>query len=630
MALERTQAALEEEIRESKRHIQPHLETLETEYRRTCGKVWGDNMSNAEVAEDPENQRQAWLRAFLAEVGQGTPECIIEPGGIEWPEGRAHLLEAACNQNASQLRLRQFVQEQAVEFGFRSARAVCGLQRVGGSIRPTVAGLDFDELLSDSTVTSREKGRWTAHYVARDIDDVIKRAEERTDEGWNLAVLKRLKGVLGRNPDDEKKAPSSVRRNMLRWWVLWEKGYDCKKNKGERTGHHGSLHFVIDPTLTGMLRGADRDAVGKTLVRESEPWFGSWHGPHAFAAGMKIGTLAVELAPMVAMAVQGGRLNDIARVIAQGIESYKSNAVVSGDQFADLIKATAHGHPIVLPHGAQIGNMFGHVEQGGVTPQMIEAFKLMMESAQRASGGLYSNLGEVESDATATAIQSAAIGYASTMGLWTSNYLDFLRQVFEKWAYWFDLSEDVATKVGPIPPEIAAQIGYEIDPADPYLKFKGGINGPRDVESHRGIALAIDAFSVKAKNEMTMAQDIAVVTGAVQFLVSLGPYGASVDADKFMRAVARSRGIKWAERLIDSRVLYAIAAMQIGQPQASKPQPTGAPTQQIQVGGPRPQPMGAGKTTSAQGAGYGAQSKPGGSANRSTASKPASGPRKVA
>lgn len=622
MALERTQAALEEEIRESQARIKPHLDTLDAEYRRACGKAWGDNGTNVDVDEDPENQRQAWLRGFLAEVGQGVPECAIEAQGIEWPEGRAHLLEAACNQNARQLRLRDFVQRTAVEFGFRSARAVTGLQKVGASATPVVSDLDFDELLKDSTVTSRDKARWTGHYVARDIDDVIERA--KTDKSWNLDILQRIKANLGRAPQDEAKAPSSVRRNQLRWWVLWEKDYACKKGKDEGTGHHGSLHFVVDPRLTSAIKGADKAAIDKSLIRESEPFFGSWTGPHAFAAGMKIGTLSEELAPMVAMAVQSGRLNDAARVIAHGLESYKNNGVVQGDENADLVRTTPHGQIITLPYGAQISNLFGQIESGGITPQMVDAFKLMMESAQRASGGLYSNLGEVDSQATATAIQSAAIGYASTMGLWTSNYLDFLRQVFEKWAYWFDLSPDVRTKVGPIPPEIAAQLGSQVDPENPFAMLRGGIVEAQDVESHRNIALTIDAFSVKAKNEMTMAQDVAVVTGAVQFLASLGPYGAAVDADKFMRAVARSRGIKWAERLIDSRVLYTLAAMQVGSQEQTQPQPTGAPKQQIQLGSTRPQSGGGGATTSASG------TKPQGPGYGAKGTSKATGPRKVA
>ncbi len=617
MALERNQTALEEEIRESQARIQPHLDPLEAEYKRACGKAYGNNPSDPDVAEDPENQRQAWLRGFLAEVGQGVPECAIEAQGIEWPEGRAHLLEAACNQNAHQLRLRSFVQRTAVEFGFRSSRAVCGLQKVGGSVTPTVADLDFDELLKDSTVTGWDKARWTAHYVAQDVDDVIERAKKNKGEGWNLEVLHRVKANLGRAPQDEKKAPSSVRRNQLRWWVMHEKDYACKKGKDERTGHHGSLHFVLDPRLTSSMQGADKALVGSTLLRESEPFFGSWHGPHAFSAGMKIGTLAVELAPMVAMAVQSGRLNDAARVIAQGLESYKRNGVVNGDQHADLIRNTPHGYLITLPAGAQISNLFGEIESGGITSQMVEAFKLMMESAQRASGGLYSNLGEVDSEATATAIQSAAIGYASTMGLWTSNYLDFLRQIFEKWAYWFDLSPDVRTRVQ-VPPEIAAQLGLET----PFAEITGEVT-PRNVESHRSLALAIDAFSVKAKNEMTMAQDVAVVTGAVQFLASLGPYGAAVDADKFMRAVSRSRGIKWAERLIDSRVFYALAAMQAGQQQAGQPQSTGAPKQQIQLGSTRPQSGGGGTSTSANPQATSKSSRPGYGAKKPSGQKKA-------
>lgn len=570
--LEQTQSALADEIRASQQQIEPHRVTLETEYLRTCGKFYGNNAQNDEVDDDPENQRQAVLRQILSETCQGTPQCTIEPRGLEWSEGRSLVLEQACNQLADQLRLREFAQTTAVDFCFRSARAYIGLDRKYG--RPCVEALDFDEFLRDSTATSMAKARWTAHRMAPDIDDLIEESKAKGSP-WNREFLERVRESMQRDPKGDEKAPSFVERRQFPYWVMHERGPSDEK------GNNGTLHYVMDPSVS--LAGEARSVTDASLLRKSEKWFGPERGPHCFSAGFKIGHLPVELAPLVANAVQGGFLNEIARAIKEAVVSQKSLGLVQGESNKSLIAAAANGSLITLPHGAQISNLFGQLQIGGMTPEMLAAFQFFMESAQRASGGMFSNLGDVESDATATAINSAAAGYAATMGLYTTNYMDFLRQVFEGFAYWFDLSPKIETQVGPIPPEMAAQMGVR----GPFLKVRGGGGGK--AEDHRNIALSIDAFSLRSKNEMTMAQDMLAVTGALQFLASLGPWAQALDIDAYMRQVARSRGIRWAEKLVDSGIAYQIGAAMMAQPQAATPTPTGGPkTQLVAPSGSKP------------------------------------------
>lgn len=585
--LEHTQKALADEIRAAQTQIEPHRATLEMEYKRACGKAYGANDQDDDVAEDPENQRQAWLRSFLAETAQGTPQCKIEAQGLEWTPGRAALLEMACNQLARELRMRDFAQRTAVDFGFRSARAFIGLSKRGGKVSPFVEDLDFDEFLRDSTATSASKARWSAHRIAPDIDTLIEESKQKGSP-WNRAMLERLKMGMQRDPLSSQKSPSFVQRSQLPMWVMWEKGYDIDGH-GEDQGEFGTLHYIVDPSVTASLRGSDAAMTDGMMIRESEPWFGRPAGPHCFAAGFKIGTLAIELAPLVANATQGGFANEIARGLKEGIVNYKNLGVVMGHDQKSQIVAAQNGALIEAPHGQQLSNLYAQLQIGGLQPEMLAAFQYVMESLQRASGGLFSNLGDVQSDATATAIRSAEMGYASTMGLYTSNYFDFLSQIFEGFAYWFDLSEDVITRVGPIADDVSKEIGLR----GPFVEMRGSFDKKKRADHHRAMGVSIDAFSTRAKNELTMTQDILAVTGAVQFLASLGPGAACVDVDEYMRQVCRSRGIQWGNSLIDSRILYALAAAQVGQQQASKPQGTAKPTQQVQfTGGMGAQPMG--------------------------------------
>lgn len=591
--LKRTQADLEEEIRAAQAVQAPHLKDLEIEYKRACGKKHGDNDGNNEVEDDPENLRLAWIRSFLAEVAQGTPRCVIDAEGIEWPEHRAYLLQEACNANARTLNLHAsgFVARQAIEFGFRSARSVSGLIKRGGKVTPWVRELDFDELLMDATVTSRTKARWTAHYVTRDIDDAL--ADDTA--GWNMPMLRKLKDTLGRDPKTARKVGSyGLDRNELRYWVMWERDYNMP-GFDESTGHYGTLHYVLDPSMVGWMKPDDATSFKKGLVRKSEPWFGSSIGPHAFSAGFKIGTLAYELSPLTALAPQSGAVNAVARAIKRGIEKYRSNGLINGETMAALIRMAQHGTDIIVPNGAQISNLYGTIERGGLQPQMLSAFQLLMEQAQRASGGLYSHLGDVDSQATATAINAAAVGYASTMGLYVSEYLNHYAQIYAQWAYWFDLSPDVQTQIGPLPYEMVQQLGasgVQVDPRHPFVKAEGETTTPEKVESHRGIALKIEASSTRGVNELSLQREVMGATQMLQTIVALGPEAVAVDIDALQRNFARAFGAKWIEKLVDSNVVRTIAATMIGaQQQPPAPQPTAQPKQQLSPGMARPQAM---------------------------------------
>lgn len=578
MALERTQTGLEFEVREAVRKIEPHRQHLENEHLRTCGKAYGDNADNAEVDEDPENFRQAWLRSFLADVGQGTPQFIIEAQGIEWPPTRAYLIQQAINTVALEQRLGAplgFVHRTAVDYGFRSARAVCSLKTLPNSKRviPTVEDLAFDELIYDSTVSGMHKARWIGHRVACDIDDKIAEAKAQPKLGWNVEMLERMRDNMTK--DRRRNDQSAVQRNELVYWCLWEPGYQLDPKRGEDQGFNGTMHYVVDPQCSISSKLGQT----KKTVRASAPWFGAASGPYAFAAGMKIGELPIPLAPLVGGAVQGAAMNEVARGILAAIRSYKRNSVVSNDDVANLLRVALNGQLIAAPAGVDLRSMLATAESGGLTQEMVAGFQLVMESAQRALG-TYSSLGDVDADATATAINAASAGYASTMQLHTTNFRGFLGDIGEKWAFWADCSEDVSVRVGPLPPEVAQEFGGK-----QFVDVAGSIGGQHSPTDHRKIALSVDAFSVRAKNEMTMAQDVAAVTGAIGFLASLGPLVAGVDVDEYMRAVSRSRGIKWSEKLVDAKVLYTIAAMQIGSGEVSTPKPTTQPNQQISFAG---------------------------------------------
>jgi hypothetical protein len=593
----RDEVGLQEEIIAAQAIIAPHVGPLEREYKRACGKLHGNNAADPSVPDDPENWRYTSLRAFLAEVAQGVPECRIEARGLEWSPGDAYLIEQAVNAQSHRARMDQFASRTAIDFMFRSARAVCGLRKRHGRIEPFAQRLPFDELLCDPSVTDRALARWHGHRVSRDIDSVIAEAKERPDLKWNLPFLEAVRAGLAADPKRQKQTGAQVDRYELVYWPLW---FPDEHTGNPDEGQNGTVHYVLDP----QIAAASRQRHG--VLREPEPFFGPEHGPYAHQAGFHIGESLIELAPLVASAGQGAFVNDVASSIRRAADTYKQIGVTFENEAGERVRKANNGDLITIPRTtADLRSLVAQLEMGGMQPQHVVLLQQALESLQR-NLGMHSRLGDVQEDATATAINNAEAGYASTMGLLVSGHQSFMRQVFSKWAYWYDMSPDVHAMIGPLPPEYAQELGSS------FVETSGS---PKSPERHREMALRIDPMSTRGRNDITFQLDMQAAMGLTQFLAGLGPYAVALDVKELARQTSRMRGAPWIEKMIDADAFRQIAAMQIGQQQAPPVKPP-EPKAQLTTG------SGSASSPTPMGASMSQPSKPGGTkAPRPAASK---------
>lgn len=572
----RDEVGLQEEIIAAQSMIAPHVGPLEREYKRACGKLYGSNPGDPSVPDDPENWRYTTLRSFLAEVAQGVPECRIESRGLEWSPGDAYLIEQAVNAQSHRARMDQFAARTAIDYLFRSARAVCGLRKHNNQIEPFAHRLPFDELLCDPSVTDRTLARWHGHRVSRDIDAVIAEAKDRPDLKWNVPMLEAIRAGLAADPKRQKQTGAQVDRYELVYWPLWFR--DEHTGKVEE-GYNGTVHYVLDPQLAASTR--QRHGV----LRDPEPFFGPESGPYAHQAGFAIGENLIELAPLVASAGQGAFVNDVATAIRDAANTYKQIGVTFESDAGERVRKARNGQLITIPRTtADLRSLVAQLEMGGMQPQHVALLQQALESLQR-NLGMHSRLGDVQEDATATAINNAEAGYASTMGLLVNGHQTFMRQVFSKWAYWYDMSPDVMATIGPLPPE------YEQEYGSRFVQTRGS---PKSPERHREMALRIDPMSTRGRNDITFQMDMQAAMGMAQFLTALGPYAVAFDVKEFARQTARMRGAPWIEKLVDADGFRQIAALQIGQQQAP-PQKPPEPKVQLTAGSgskSSPTPMG--------------------------------------
>jgi hypothetical protein len=577
MPLERTQQAWEREIRAAKDVALAHTETLEREEYAVCGLSYGDADKRG-VPDEPENHRQTWLRQFHAQNTLGSPECILETWGAEWPIERAVPIEMACNRAAYQIGLKETLHRAASDYALRRAVLSCYVAPQPGyegeDDAPWMVGADrlaSDEYLHAADALARREAAWEGHHIARPIEDVIHEAEQQPDLGWDLEALRALEKQVSEDKRRQQRTGHRlIERSDLVYWRIWERSARVDKAKGPKGGYHGSVHYVLDE-----LMPTERV---KRPIRKSEPWFGHRDGPYAVGGALYVGSLPWPVSPLVGTGPQADWTNIVAKALMLAVANYKAVTGTTDSNAAEQLRDAINGDVVEFANSVDIRTLAATITAGGLDQQFIVAFQLALESLQRNAGTYQNRQGSVDSEATATAILDAQAGYASAMEFWADGFRDLQRQVFARWAYWFDLHPKVRIKVGPLPEEARAAMSQQSgQDVPPFVELRGGMDtGSKwTARDHDLLDLRVHPFSGRAKNEQGMLQDVQFLMGGVQWLAGLGPLALAIDTGKWMRMLGRARGIRDAERLLDPKLFAGILAMSMGQqeaPQAKPPQ----------------------------------------------------------
>lgn len=598
MGLPRTQQALWREIKDSQDVRQVHADGVEEDELEICGLYYGDGRAGGkEVADDPENHGQTWLRQFHAENTLSNPRCVIEARGQEWPADRSWMVEASVNEQAMQFGLKTRLHRCASDYAIRQAQAVCWIKPVPGyeddEDPPWRCGIDrlaFDEYAHDATALDRELGLWEAHRVSRPIEGVIDEAKRRPELGWNMSALLDLQKQIDMDARKREKVNSKAERRNLVYWVLWERHGKVDASKKARDGYNGCVHYVLD---------GDMPQGGDGLIRKSEDYFGHPGGPYAIGGAMWVGDLPVALSPLVGTGPQADWVNVCAKALMMAVATAKSNTGVTDPEAARQLREAVNGDVIEFGNNVDIRTLAMAIQTGGLEQQYVVAFQLALESLQRNAGTYQNRQGQVESDATATAILDAQAGYASAMSFWGDGFRAFEAQIFQRWAFWTDLHPKSRTRVGPVPPDVRAQMMQRVgrDPGE-FITTMGGQDkrSKWTARDHELMDLSVSVFSGRARNEQTMFADFQFLLVALQSLAALPPQVVmTMDVNAYLRTACRARGNRDLERIVDGPMFQMATMALLQQAGAQTPQQKPTPTAQqpkpakvIGGGGSRP------------------------------------------
>lgn len=301
---------------------------------------------------------------------------------------------------------------------------------------PVCSYIDPHDLFWDHLAPSWESRLWSAHRYPVRVPDLLARAAERPEEGWDVAAIRSCAmdvdaGETGMRPD--LRTASAPMRDEIVAYDVWYP---------ERGGK--STLYTIAIYGDGRLSDKDTRRRGHFL-RKPRTYDGPMGGPHVlFASRWQLGT-SLPLSPIMVAWEQLIDLNAHARAISRAAQRRKKIGVVNVLATSDgaNVKNAIDGEVVTVQGAPNGSGWISEMELGGLTDQMINAWQFLNARADRLLGFDDADRGVANAKATATAVQHASEAAATRTSDLIATFEECDRQVLDAVAYYMLKSDRV-------------------------------------------------------------------------------------------------------------------------------------------------------------------------------------------
>jgi hypothetical protein len=544
MAIDTRPQNLLEECEYAERERDSKLRGVDESLARRVGPDRAVKTGTSPAPENVEHEFMTYLDSMLA---FDRPIVSLESPMVS-KQDEVLALEVAMNRwiKATKVRqpLMQGVQDYAVawavfvtserpapELGEAEFKNSNGSTRRGIPNRPYIKRLSFRHAFRDPLATSPWDMRYAGHIEVLDKDDLIRRAKEDPEGGWNMDIIQTLPVDTDLQKVGRPQSPGNPTRNEVvirEMWVAdaeidWEKELPDEDEK-ERDLYHGKV-FTLAMTISG-----DRQTQGQ-IIRE-RPFFGPRWGPYTFIGAHVVCDDPFFLSPIQPIRSAISRLNRLNDVADNAAANYKRLILVNDlvEDLAQKIKNGKHDHVFEVP--GYEGRAAEAFEIAGVTNQMMLHLQTAKEKVDRGLGMGDVQRGAVtgEGSATETALASEASG--ARMACLERNWRDGVSQLLMTPAWYFCHDRGVAQ---PISIEEAMRIGMDtsklqqrdedgepmLDPmGEPVIAQPYVFGGTEDYDWFDSLDLEIQAYSMRRKSESVA---LAQMTFIQNYTITIAP-----------------------------------------------------------------------------------------------------------
>lgn len=642
--------SLFDNIRDSERLRDSVVQASEQIVREYHGSYYRQGRDPAEPA--PENHWFEWLNTIKPQVVYDNPKVRVRSRRSGPHKIAAMAMEAGLNAWTPAVGLWRTLSRIFDDSAFSYGVARIGYEPAGGAdpadagtgavpYRPVVRRVDpgrwFCDHAADFYDPVNGQGRYAGHVWWRDKDDLL------ADPRYNLQAVEKLVADADLKKRDRNYGKTPTDRNEIIGYELWVPEIQTSDDPNA----HGTLFTLAS------ARNESGDMVEPEWIRDPRPFFGPRTGPYVMFGYHFVPNCPYPLSPFAAVYEQIRELNAHATSAARSAANSKRIGVVDAlnQDAADILADTPDGQ-IAVVQGGNKEKIVETLDLGGVRKEAYEYLDRLYDRRDRVTGLSEAARGNVDKDATATAIADAAAMRNTRTAMLHRLFTEGTQSVLQAAGFYlfhmtdavYPLNQELANLFVPrpkyLPPEedaedLAQEMGLPLETVrgalewSPEVLFAGGpaekplseVTGDDGnaiylISPHVGglmyddLELEIEPYSMQRIDEAVLQRNTQRVVDLLPRLLQAAAQHPEMKLEELVDMLGQSINMPdLSERVLDTEMLNArkqmaraaTASMQMGAVQGDVPGPDGlaAPLQ----GGPaldaRQQGMAAGQASMA-------------------------------
>jgi hypothetical protein len=398
-----------EEIETSAKFRDDHIRMLDEIVAGYHGAAWkiGSQVNT------PENYAFNWVATMGAKLAFSIPRTKVNAGNDPASIYESQGLERAANRWMRKSDYGQTLARQVVDFGFAHGVTMVSPQMRPGEhdkdapiYWPVIDVLDIRDVVWDRLARTPDKIRFIARRVITDKEDLLKRAEDFHDEGWDKTAIETMQ-VDGVRRDST--LGSGPMRGEVEYWECYipEVEVELTEDEAEDTQlaakngdklYNGSIHCVA---YVSSGKAGGEAGVGAS-IRAPRAFFGPREGPFTIHGCYPVRNSTYPLSVVCANKEQTDVLNKQVCAGLEDADCYKHIVAYDGlsNADADALANSKNGDRVKV--GGFDKNKVADLESGGMSEARMNMIEYLRLRADRNFGTSDSGRGMVSGRGTAT------------------------------------------------------------------------------------------------------------------------------------------------------------------------------------------------------------------------------------
>lgn len=297
---------------------------------------------------------------------------------------------------------------------------------------PRIRRLEPFRWFWDVAAPNEEAIRFYGHKVTADKDDLLRDAQAKKNEKWNVKAVQSM--VPTRDYSELGYAHDGTPdRNQVTYYVMWVpdgkiEGVEPKEDE------HGVIYTLACDA------SSDAEKMVGDFIREPYYFYGPPQGPYVKAGFYGVPNSTVPLSPLMATRDIAAMLTRVRKANVRGIEKYRRGAVFDLKDKKD-IERVENSQDLDLIGVVGFDGNLAAFERGGLADKGLESEMYLRELLQTASGMDDVQRGNVTGAGTATEVAIASEGSQERVSFQIGKWKHFVADIFARIA-WYAAHDD--------------------------------------------------------------------------------------------------------------------------------------------------------------------------------------------